>query len=157
MDADHPRWAKIADVLVRHSVPEMYNAIDNESKANMFLQRWNTSTREGTTRLPLGLRNMLKAAKKYRVTFEPVLLDQGLKRELPIWHHIGTTKDKGNTPNNDAWSICQRVNHKILTVGEMFDFIHGERPQRHSERRNCACTVCRNLRREGCENPVKCR
>lgn len=145
MDNNRPRWAKVADVLIQNNVPEMYNAINNESKTNMFLQKWKASTKEGRTKLPQSLRNMLKIAKKYEVAFEPIALDQNLKQELPIWHHIGTTSVERNTPNNDTWSICQRINHGILTIGEIFDFVYDERPQRHSEQRNCACNTCKDL------------
>ena len=154
MDNQRPKWAYVADEIIAKSAPKDQLAADESSKSNIFMQTWKTSTGKKSN-MPIGLKRMVKVAKKYNAAFKPLLLNDETKCALPIWHHIGVEKGKGFT-NNNKWAKCQRENHKINTVGQMRDFINKEE-QGHSGRSNCACRACKDSRHDGCKHPKKCR
>ncbi|KAF8877121.1 hypothetical protein BD779DRAFT_1413794, partial [Infundibulicybe gibba] len=99
---------------------------------------------------------MLKTAKKYNTSFAPLKLPRDLKLSLPIWNHIGIN-DNAKIRYNDRWAKCQRHNHLIKTVKDMLIHITINNVPRHHERKNCACTQCKEYRRIGCQNPKECR
>lgn len=60
---------------------------------------------------------------------------------------------------NNAECKCLRENHSVRTVAEVMRVIRrtSDPTVRHLQRRNCACTYCKNDReRMGCTNPNKC-
>lgn len=155
LDDTHPRWAKIADAPISQSIPKSQNIPDDISRVNTFLQTWMPTTNKNS-KLPSGLRTMLKTATKYQVDLDPPFPSQALRRCMPVWYHKG--QDEGKYPqNNGRWAKCQRSNHKIQTVEEMHTYINETHGIRHFPRSNCACLPCRNARNKGCEDPTKCR
>ncbi|KAJ7127523.1 hypothetical protein C8R43DRAFT_897268, partial [Mycena crocata] len=81
-------------------------------------------------------------------------IDIELKREMPIWYHIGAN----TRMNNSIASKCLRNNHKIRTIGDVIDFINREDQSRpHYQRINCACWLCKADRDCGCRKPSSCQ
>ncbi|KAF5378486.1 hypothetical protein D9615_007135 [Tricholomella constricta] len=159
LDDDRPRWAKVADELMSRNISTRRRVRDEASIINPYLQDLKIKTRTSNTSLPESLIKMIRTADKYNASFAPIALSVDLKRNMPMWYHIGVRDDKTLT-NNDEWARCQRNNHHITTVGEMETYVD-ERPapgeRVHKERINCACTCCRKSRLTGCTNPDKCK
>ena len=155
LDDTHPRWAKVADILISRNIPKSQNIPIDTSRVNTFLQTW-TPTTNKTSKLPSSLCGMLKTATKYQVDLDPPFPSQALHRCMPVWYHKG--QDEGKYPqNNGRWAKCQRSNHKIQTVGEIYTYINETNGLRHFPRSNCACVPCKNARNKGCKNPTICR
>ncbi|KIM39173.1 hypothetical protein M413DRAFT_12449 [Hebeloma cylindrosporum] len=155
LDDSHPRWAKVADILINKSIPKSQNIPDDISRVNTLLQTW-TPAIQNTSKLPSSLRDMLKTAMKYRVDLNPPSPSPDLRNQMPIWYHKGQDESK-HLQNNGKWAKCQRINHEIQTVGEMYTYVNETHGLRHFPRSNCACQPCRRARNKGCENPTKCR
>lgn len=150
-----PIWAFIADSLINRNIPEYRHAKDPLSIVNVFLQTIKPSIRSGTT-IPADLVSMLKTAKEFNVCFEVVLLSDSLKGSLPIWFHIGATKELNKLINTEQ-AECLRGNHKAITIKDITSIAHKNHPHHHA-RRNCACPNCKHDRLTlHCINPTKCR
>ncbi|KAF8897702.1 hypothetical protein BD779DRAFT_1432156, partial [Infundibulicybe gibba] len=87
LDNKRSKWPKVADGLIRNSIPDSHRVGDKASQMNMFLQNWSATTQRGRTKLPESLIRMLKTMKKYKVAFAPVSLSKELKGQMPMWHH----------------------------------------------------------------------
>ena len=119
MDNQRPKWAYVADKIIAKSAPQDQQATDESSKSNILMQTWKTSTGKKSN-MPIGLKKMVKVAKRYTAAFRPLLLNDETKCALPVWHCIAVEKGKGFT-NNNQWAKCQRENHKMKTVSQMRD------------------------------------
>ncbi|KZT18710.1 hypothetical protein NEOLEDRAFT_1018980, partial [Neolentinus lepideus HHB14362 ss-1] len=101
---------------------------------------------------------MLRTAKHYGVSFAPVQLSQGLKRQMPAFYHLGSPPRTYRVPKiaclvGTHMSTSQRVSGLI----HMAKRLDNTAPQpRHNPQRNCACEPCKQDRRDGCKNPHKC-
>ncbi|KII82984.1 hypothetical protein PLICRDRAFT_119990, partial [Plicaturopsis crispa FD-325 SS-3] len=99
---------------------------------------------------------MIKVARKYKVRVETIEPSEELQKGLPIWLHIGASKDMKKL-NNHKHARCLRQNHKISTTGELKELTVRNNAD-HKPRRNCRCHFCKHDRNElGCDNPHKCR
>src|SRR5882762_5331749 len=113
-----PKWAFVADSLIRKSIPISLGSLDHLALTNTFLQSWSPTTRADRSSLPPSLRTMLKTAATFHVSFSPPTLEPLLMRQLPIWYHIGADPSR-KTSNKDQWAHCQQSHHNINTVGDM--------------------------------------
>ena len=151
----HPRWAKVADTLISQGIPKSQNIPTNTSRVNTFLQTWTPTTNKASM-LPSSLHGMLKTATKYQVELDPLSPSQALHRCMPVWYHKG--QDERKYPqNNGKWAKCQKSNHKIQTVGEIYPYINETNRLHHFPRLNCTCVPCRNAQNKGCGNPTICQ
>jgi len=155
LNKNRPRWAKIADVLMKGNIPMSQNVQDGAAAQNTFLQTWTVKIGARST-LPESLSKMLRTARKYNVDLDPPLPSMNLRKQMPVWFHKGQNPVM-NPRNNGNWADCQRSTHDIWTVGEMEEYTNETLTLRHSMRKNCACDPCRAARRKGCPNPAKCR
>ena len=155
LDKNRPRWARIADILIKDNIPISQNVRDGATAQNTFLQTWTVKTGARST-LPESLSKMLRTARKYSVDLNPPLPSMSLRKQMPVWFHKGQNPEM-NPRNNGNWADCQRLMHNISTVGEMEEYVNETQTLRHSMRKNCACDPCRTARRKGCPNPAKCR
>ncbi|KAH6874106.1 hypothetical protein BKA70DRAFT_1129390, partial [Coprinopsis sp. MPI-PUGE-AT-0042] len=112
---DRPRWAFLADQLLAKNIPQRHKVDDPGVALNMFLQSWEATTRTDRSKAPWVIRQMVKSAKDYNVTFLPQNPSDLLRRSMPIWHHLGLAGD-GNSRRNSSHSNCLRTTHEILTV-----------------------------------------
>ncbi|KAH9834578.1 uncharacterized protein C8Q71DRAFT_687641, partial [Rhodofomes roseus] len=156
---DHPRWAYIVDVLFSKNVSKDAGAIKKNAQINTFLQAWNPSTGRGSC-LPGYLRQMLKTAKRYNVSFEAVKLDEQMKKALPIWYHLGATKLLRRL-NNTTTSNCLRDVHGVTYVAELFKLIQRPCYIKAVETSNdfvphCDCNDCEKDMEQGCRHPLRC-
>ncbi|PPR01210.1 hypothetical protein CVT24_006120 [Panaeolus cyanescens] len=153
-DSTRPPWTRVMDEIVRMSVPKSSPAKDLESRINTFLQTWKPTIQAGS-RLPKNVISMLKTALKYKLTFNPNILSDEVKSQLPIWHHIGLDKSKSPQHNREA-AKCLRLRHKITKVGQMSELADLEWPTNHREKANCFCEKCVEIKTCGCLNPQNC-
>ncbi|KAF9552530.1 hypothetical protein CPC08DRAFT_622525, partial [Agrocybe pediades] len=99
---------------------------------------------------------LLREAEKSNLALDIPSPSVTLLRSLPIWHHKYLRRNQG-AKNNSKWADCQRLNHGIMTVGEMLDYIRVPFTGAHRPIAGCGCDVCRADRLIGCNNPTKCR
>lgn len=150
-----PTWTYIADFLINQNIPNYQHATDPISRLNTFLQTLNATT-QAASKLPKDLSEMLNIAKEFNVAFQPILLSNDLKRQLPIWFHIGATQ-KIKKLTNTKQSKCLRINHGATLVRHIEDIAH-RNDAHHSDRINCACIHCKHDRNVlHCSNPHKCK
>lgn len=153
---ERPRWAYLADALIARAVAAASKSVDWDARVNYFLQTWNVSTRQSAG-LPEHLRRLVKAASVHGMRLELPKPAEDLKKELPIFYHIGGAN--GRCTENSPALRCLRERHRVRTVADCAaaaDHLNRSRTN-HVPRRNCECTDCDSDRRRlGCDNPHRC-
>lgn len=158
-----PNWTYIADALIGIAMRKRDGNADQTAKMNTFLQTWDPNLHSSKA-LPREVRQMLIVGKKFNVRMDTLKLPLALKRQLPIWYHIGA-EQKLNSATMRPTSLCLRKNHGVRTVNDVLTVTkrqtdvyldNGGKIRRHLARKNCACETCRKDRLNGCENPSKC-
>ncbi|KAH9851556.1 hypothetical protein C2E23DRAFT_706998, partial [Lenzites betulinus] len=155
MSQGRPKWTVLADAILAKAVAAGSQRVDPEARINTFLQTWEVSAR-ATANMPGDLETMVRAAKKYNVRVEAVRPTEALKREMPIWYHIGVVSDR--VVENSPARRCLRLKHKVITVADC------ERVAKrlaagseHVARNGCECRDCHHDRTElGCDAPHRC-
>jgi len=150
---ERPDWALIADELLADEIPKDKRVISEEAKQNVFLQNW-TIKIKGAKNLPPSLKSMIKIANKYNVEIDPPVVNDSIKEIMPIWNHKGFDPKK-RVIMNGKWSKCQRVNHRIITTGDMKRHTKPF-PPNHKKKPDCICEVCVDAQCDGCEYPEYC-
>jgi hypothetical protein len=146
-----PKWAYVADEIIRRNIPKAKANLDSKAAVNCFLQTWSPKKKTG---MPEELIEMMKVVSKYDVALETQMVDDPVMRQMPLWYHIGAT-DTLNYMNNKPMAKCLRDNHDVTTVGDAMNLIHN-RPTRHRNRRQCPCEMCQEARERKCEYPHHC-
>ena len=154
LNEQRPKWAYVADVLISKNITAACRVTDGLSKSNLFLQSWRVNKVRSGTSLPESLRRMIRTADEFCVAFNPRALDVALKRELPIWHHIGL--DAERVRNNGQREVCLRRTHQIRTVGDLERFATKDLPQHHQPNDRCKCEICELDHAAGCTKPHGC-
>jgi len=104
-DNNHrPKWAKVADSLIKRNIPTSQNVPDEISRVNPFLQSWTVKVGKHST-LPQAICDMLRVAKKFNVDLNPPLPHNELCKQMPIWFHKGQDVTK-SPKNNGRWATC---------------------------------------------------
>ena len=160
LSEDRPLWALAADALFSKNASKDAGAIRKSAQVNSFLQAWTPSLHK-TSKLPGYLKEMLAAARKCEVSFAAIKLDTKMKKQLPIWYHLGATK-KIRKLNNKRTSDCLRDCHGVRIVADASKV--AERPCYRQARSTgndylpdtCTCKECTRDREQGCKNPWKC-
>lgn len=111
-------WAYILDELLTLNMPKK-PIKEKSALQNWVLQNWHESDAEWN-KLPKRIKTMLKVARKYNISVDPLKVALDTKRDMPIWHHIETTS---NQQYNKKYAKCLRNFHSIKTVGDLKDFI----------------------------------
>ncbi|KAJ4472393.1 hypothetical protein C8R41DRAFT_776341, partial [Lentinula lateritia] len=89
------------------------------------------------------------------LTKSGLAFSRAIIRQMPIWLY-SEAKEIRRQHNHKACK-CLRKNHKVKTVGDAENLMKLMHTTRHTSRRNCACTACRNIRHNTeCEQPNKC-
>ncbi|KAJ7831992.1 hypothetical protein B0H13DRAFT_2430136 [Mycena leptocephala] len=91
---------------------------------------------------------------KSHLKFDALALQEEVKKELPVFLHLGG-QGTLNWHNNSDCAYCLRSNHKIRLTGDVLNLIQ-RYYRHHSRRRNCACNPCKADRLAGCAVPFKC-
>ncbi|TFY58490.1 hypothetical protein EVJ58_g6390 [Rhodofomes roseus] len=159
LTADRPRWAFAVDIMFSLNASRDAGAIKRDAQINTFLQSWSPKTRGGS-RLPEYLKKMLNTAKKYNVSFAAIKLDTQIKTALPIWYHLGATKQLRRL-NNTKISNCLRDNHGVRYVA---DLLAPSKRRCYITAREvsndflppCSCNECEDDKARGCKSPMRC-
>ncbi|KAJ3963297.1 hypothetical protein EV361DRAFT_813500, partial [Lentinula raphanica] len=148
---DRATWAYVADAIIAHHIPKMYENIDEFSRINIFLQSWNTDLKN----LPEDIKKMIDVAKKNNLRLEGLAFPRSTIRQMPIWLHC--KEKKLRSIHNNKLCKCLRENHKVRTVGDAEDLANQRYTNRHTNRRNCRCAACSAIRNTtDCPHPNKC-
>jgi exonuclease III len=151
LDERRPKWAFVADELIRRNIPKAKASIDPKAAIQCFLQKWDPKSTEG---MPAELLEMMKVARKYNTAFDALTINLDVKRQMPMWYHMGASEALGHM-NNSPHARCLRKNHDVRTVGDAMDLVDN-RPRAHRNRRACKCATCVEARRRKCEYPHHC-
>src|SRR4030095_2584114 len=108
-----PAWALLADEILRTNIINAHSNLEQNARTNIFLQNW----RPNINKIPQDLKDMLKAAKEFKVKLELLQPTQEIKNSLPIWQHT-QANDLLRLEYNIKESKCLRNKHNILTVGQ---------------------------------------
>ena len=147
-------WAYVTDILINETTPIN---LDEDTRINAFLQKWNVPTRgKRVAKLGEDMLRMIKAAIKYKAAFAPINLSQDLQERLPAWQHLGVEKQPPQNPR----SRCLAKTHKSKRVKDLIkvsERLRGEyRGGLHFPVSSCHCNDCEIDRENGCENPQRC-
>ncbi|CAK5272653.1 unnamed protein product, partial [Mycena citricolor] len=144
-------WGYFADSRLEKASTRA-SKMDNESFDNMFLQTWTPNRKLLTTEL----REMLRIAKRYNLSFAPVQPTQTLLQQMPLFHHTGedpTQTQRNNTPR----CRCLRRNHGVSDILSAMPVAERLRNKDHRESTKCDCPQCKSDRESlGCRNPDAC-
>ncbi|EIW64932.1 RNase H, partial [Trametes versicolor FP-101664 SS1] len=100
---------------------------------------------------------MIKAAKKYGVRCDSANPSIALRKQMPLWYHIG--REASRVSENTESSRCLREAHRVRTVqqGEQAAARLSARDNAHVARASCECGDCdRDRSLYGCDNPHRC-
>ncbi|KAF9069542.1 hypothetical protein BDP27DRAFT_1148676, partial [Rhodocollybia butyracea] len=149
--SSRPIWAYIADALLRKCTPKSAK-IPDEPGNIPYIQNWQPTSRN----LPLSLKSMVKAAKKYSLDYNLLKPSQAIQMNMPLWHHIGEKKDMTQY-NNSPTCKCLRQNHQVFEVKDAIAIIGRLDHPTHENHDKCLCTDCLNDRLYSkCKNPHQC-
>ncbi|KAH6909602.1 hypothetical protein BKA70DRAFT_1102344, partial [Coprinopsis sp. MPI-PUGE-AT-0042] len=109
-EADRPRWAYVAEELMKLDIPTTQGVKDRTAAVNIFLQTWSTYKSEKRSILPASTWRMLRSAKRYNLVFAPPTGTKDLRNKLPAWFHL-TTREGFRVNNNGEAEDCIRQNH----------------------------------------------
>ena len=83
----------------------------------MFFQDWKPCLTH-KSRLPLDFKRMINVAKLYRVSLEVLALPERIKRNLPMWYHLGSDKLPSGITRRKS-TKCIKKNHEAVKVGDL--------------------------------------
>jgi len=166
LEKNRPTWALIADEILAADIPKDQKIADTrQARINQFLQTWHTRTialkktdnpdQQSPKPTPTDLKEMLKIATKYNVKLEAILPSKEVQARMPVLHHAQTRKHVNYT--SEA-AKCLRDKHCIVTINDLLRIVENV-PRNHSDRNNCRCPRCKDLRRKTqstCRRPNKC-
>ncbi|CAK5281301.1 unnamed protein product [Mycena citricolor] len=100
-------WGYFADSRLEQAATKT-SRMDDESFDNLFLQTWTPNQKHLTAEL----REMLRVAKKYNLSFAPVQPTQTLLTEMPLFHHIGEDPTQSQRNNTARSAHLEDESHK---------------------------------------------
>ncbi|KAG0691460.1 hypothetical protein DFH29DRAFT_819613 [Suillus ampliporus] len=146
-----PAWAFITDTVINSLKPDNMKDLP---LSNNILTSWAPPTRGiRTNRLLKLIINLIKMAKKHKVSLAPLKLSEQLKNSLPAWLHPGApprtyhgTKDK-----------CLQQTHNVKLIKDLREIAERlKNTNTHKNTASCPCYTCVDNRLLGCKNPDKC-
>ncbi|PBK66452.1 hypothetical protein ARMSODRAFT_916747, partial [Armillaria solidipes] len=100
---------------------------------------------------------MLRVAKSLNVRLDMQTPSRDVRRQIPLWHHVGFKKTTIQKRYGSRAVKCLMEKHEVETAGEAADVTLRLGSATHKGRRNCACDPCRQDRlQRDCENPHEC-
>ncbi|KAH9913115.1 uncharacterized protein B0H18DRAFT_888831, partial [Fomitopsis serialis] len=150
-----PKWAYVLDAILSHHTTKDAGAIRPEAQINSFLQSWKPAT-SGRSGLSTQIKSVLKTAKKHDVSFAAIRLHSDLKKQLPVWYHLGATSALRRL-NNTGLSDCLRLTHGVVRLTDVIRLLDHRRAPNDPEGEPCMCDDCMNARMNGCRDPDACR
>ena len=152
--AARPTWTKITDILIDAAAPK---ETIKRARTNTFLQTWKPNVNKTcTNRLNRDIIRMVKASKKYGLTFSAIKLSPRLKEQMPAWYHPGS--EKHHTKNRTA--KCMIGTHNVTAIADLIRMSKRLRnpyiPRPHTASAWCICPDCVSDRIKGCKNPHEC-
>ncbi|TFY69397.1 hypothetical protein EVJ58_g437 [Rhodofomes roseus] len=149
---DRPLWALVADRILARLVPKTEEKIPPTLRQNVFLQSWKVKI----SAAPARLRKLLETAKKFGIRKEGLAFERSILRSMPIWYHSEAESRLRRLQHSKA-SKCLQENHHVMSVGDAETLAGNLDGPGHNPRRNCACTTCKQTRRDiTCESPHAC-
>ena len=152
LSPSRPNWAFVTDAIINHIRPDLE---PGPYLSNYSLTTWSPPTQgHRASTLPPCVLNLIKTAKKAKLTFAPLKLSSSLKRHLPAWYHMGAPPKTYHKARDD----CLKNTHKISKVKNLLKLCKRLRQNdsTHAPWHNCKCTSCEEDRLKGCKDPHKC-
>ncbi|KAI0030301.1 hypothetical protein K488DRAFT_54542, partial [Vararia minispora EC-137] len=110
---NRPLWALVQDAILAHRTVALKTWAKEShdlGKINLFLQRWNVKT--SADLLPHDVRDQLRVAAKFHVSFEALKPSANLRHLLPAWFHFGSI-DPARRLRDGPTARCLRQNHRV--------------------------------------------
>jgi hypothetical protein len=116
-DNEKPKWAYILDEILKNNIAKA-PMIDKESRMDWLKQSWHESEAKNS-KMSKGIRNLLKIARRYNVTLEPLKYSLETKMNEPLWHN--RLMNEANYQWNKKSARCLRVEHEVKTIGDIIE------------------------------------
>jgi ribonuclease HI/exonuclease III len=147
-------WTYILEDNMRNAWDETLHAQEDDPRINPLIQNWPRA--KSKRKLTNMSKKILETAKKANLRIEVDLVDEQLKKQMPIWYHPALKKGEKNE-NNSRLSKHLRKKHEIITVGDAVDLA---RLKDHDDRKRvgtCPCDTCSDLETHaGCNSLEDC-
>ncbi|KAF5324177.1 hypothetical protein D9619_011162 [Psilocybe cf. subviscida] len=112
---ERPKWAFVADEILKPHI-EIYNNVqDNESIILPPLQKFDIHTKSRLAPLPAPLCRMLQTKDTYNTVFNPPCIPEELKLQLPLWYH------PGNDANNPDYIKSLQLEMLLNSIGVLYN------------------------------------
>lgn len=97
---------------------------------------------------------LIQTAKKFNLIFAPRKLFKNLKRQMPVWFHIGVPPQLYHKSKTD----CLCTNHKVVHMRDLVRISRrlNRADSNHEPTENCRCSPCKKDRQLNCKNPHRC-
>ncbi|KIJ49175.1 hypothetical protein M422DRAFT_246981 [Sphaerobolus stellatus SS14] len=130
LSPDRSRWVKLADDIYYHNISKKNGVVDRES-----------------------LKRLYKTAKASGLVIDAPEISNEVKKLRLIWYHPTIME---GFEWNGKWANCLKRRYKVMTVGDLADYVQRDLPHNHSRRRRCQCPICKEMKAKGCETLVEC-
>ena len=152
--ATRPTWARITDIIIDTAAPK---ETTHKARVNTFIQSWNPQTRGTRAKIQNeDILRMLKAGRKYQLTFSAIRISPTLKNRLPAWYHPGTEPHR----MRNQTTKCLIETHNAIAIADLIKISNRLRnppfPRPHIPSPWCNCPDCVIDRIKKCKDPHKC-
>ena len=110
-----PKWTIILDEILKSNVAKA-PMIDLESRISWIKQSWHESEAKDS-KISKQIKDILRVARKYNLTLEPLKYSLKTKMEEPLWHN--RLMNEANYQWNKKSARCIRKNHNVETIGDL--------------------------------------
>jgi ribonuclease HI len=151
-----PAWAFLADRLLARSILVADRTMPENTRINMFVQRWGVGTHQKSP-LPPCLKRLVAISTKYNASLSAINPASRLKASLPIWHHVGADSSHRRALRSKEGK-CLLTKHRVSTVADVSHVASQTEHVLHTPGDNrCACPLCSLVREEThCKHPAAC-
>jgi endonuclease/exonuclease/phosphatase family metal-dependent hydrolase len=134
-----PIWAHVMNEIIHKNIQKNPH-IEEKARISWITQSWHES--EGKeAKISLGIRQLLKIARKYNIEMNAPKLNICVKNKLPLWHNINC-KDNYLWNKKAARELRELI--KVSTIGDLMNYIENETDDKKT-RRTIATKLLNNL------------
>jgi hypothetical protein len=158
-------WCYFVDFLLINFLETSYLKLQPGQIMNVFLQDIHVPISQRTP-LPEEIKRMILIARKYKLKFTGLSVNNEVKLKMLIWRHPITNKVLYQQACRREAATCLRLNHQaqsvedILTIARRRTIVTRKPHQVNPSgigRKNCGCPLCYQDRTLlGCNHPGQC-
>ncbi|PPQ78110.1 hypothetical protein CVT24_006387 [Panaeolus cyanescens] len=128
-----PPWAEMMeDILFRNAKGSA--VMHKRNQGHWILQDWDIK-KIGNKNIPVMMESLIRTARKYNISFQPLRMTERMRRDLPLFHSISIKGMKHQLGKKPAG--CLSRGHRIRTLGALVDSLEGPQPRNVCRKKEC--------------------